>query len=105
MARCASCKCSEPASSRWRRKNSCAAPRWNPARGLLDGALGRVKSRPMVPARFDDFGEIVVGDANEVAMREALGIVEDGDAVSYTHLRAHETVLDLVCRLLLEKKK
>ena len=31
---------------------------------------------------------------------------KDGDvAVSYTHLRAHETVLDLVCRLLLEKKK
>ena len=24
-------------------------------------------------------------------------------AVSYTHLRAHETVLDLVCRLLLAK--
>ena len=30
----------------------------------------------------------------------SLGIM----AVSYTHLRAHETVLDLVCRLLLEKK-
>ena len=30
---------------------------------------------------------------------------EDAHAVSYTHLRAHETVLDLVCRLLLEKKK
>ena len=28
----------------------------------------------------------------------------DPAAVSYTHLRAHETVLDLVCRLLLEKK-
>ena len=26
-------------------------------------------------------------------------------AVSYTHLRAHETEADLVCRLLLEKKK
>ena len=26
-------------------------------------------------------------------------------SVSYTHLRAHETVLDLVCRLLLEKKR
>ena len=26
-------------------------------------------------------------------------------AVSYTHLRAHETVLDLVCRLLLEKNR
>ena len=25
--------------------------------------------------------------------------------VSYTHLRAHETVLDLVCSLLLEKKQ
>ena len=29
----------------------------------------------------------------------------DYKSVSYTHLRAHETVLDLVCRLLLEKKK
>ena len=27
------------------------------------------------------------------------------EAVSYTHLRAHETSLHLVCRLLLEKKK
>ena len=31
-------------------------------------------------------------------------IVLDLFPVSYTHLRAHETVLDLVCRLLLEKK-
>ena len=31
--------------------------------------------------------------------------VGDIIAVSYTHLRAHETVLDLVCRLLLENKK
>ena len=29
---------------------------------------------------------------------------EGSSSVSYTHLRAHETVLDLVCRLLLEKK-
>ena len=35
------------------------------------------------------------------AVRMGLG----SGAVSYTHLRAHETVLDLVCRLLLEKKK
>ena len=27
------------------------------------------------------------------------------DPVSYTHLRAHETVLDLVCRLLLEQEQ
>ncbi|WDT36799.1 hypothetical protein PVA38_11215 [Streptococcus pneumoniae D39] len=31
--------------------------------------------------------------------------LERHGSVSYTHLRAHETVLDLVCRLLLEKKK
>ena len=30
---------------------------------------------------------------------------ESYTAVSYTHLRAHETRHDLVCRLLLEKKK
>src|SRR5664280_3371594 len=32
------------------------------------------------------------------------GALRESGAVSYTHLRAHETVLDLVCRLLLEKK-
>ena len=31
--------------------------------------------------------------------------LRNGIAVSYTHLRAHATVLDLVCRLLLEKQK
>eukprot|EP00657_Telonema_sp_P-1_P005556 TRINITY_DN23000_c0_g1_i1.p1 TRINITY_DN23000_c0_g1~~TRINITY_DN23000_c0_g1_i1.p1 ORF type:complete len:114 (-),score=52.97 TRINITY_DN23000_c0_g1_i1:27-368(-) len=35
----------------------------------------------------------------------AKSIMEVFDTVSYTHLRAHETVLDIVCRLLLEKKK
>ena len=42
-------------------------------------------------------------------IKEAVEFVEkvyipDLMAVSYTHLRAHETVLDIVCRLLLEKK-
>ena len=38
---------------------------------------------------------------------EAAGITNEAvlEAVSYTHLRAHETREDLVCRLLLEKKK
>ena len=52
------------------------------------------------------------GDENHVRLPEdlALGGIEGPveeilDPVSYTHLRAHETVLDLVCRLLLEKKK
>ena len=32
-------------------------------------------------------------------------VADRARTVSYTHLRAHETVLDIVCRLLLEKKK
>ena len=32
-------------------------------------------------------------------------IVGPAEPVSYTHLRAHETVLEFVCRLFLEKKK
>eukprot|EP00657_Telonema_sp_P-1_P011839 TRINITY_DN7497_c0_g1_i1.p1 TRINITY_DN7497_c0_g1~~TRINITY_DN7497_c0_g1_i1.p1 ORF type:complete len:109 (+),score=59.66 TRINITY_DN7497_c0_g1_i1:139-465(+) len=42
------------------------------------------------------------GEAYNVAAQAATKALK---AVSYTHLRAHETVLDLVCRLLLEKKK
>ena len=39
------------------------------------------------------------------SLKIALDFLESQKPVSYTHLRAHETVLDLVCRLLLEKKK
>ena len=44
---------------------------------------------------------LAVGTGAEVQRPLATVVI----AVSYTHLRAHETVLDLVCRLLLEKKK
>ena len=56
--------------------------------------------------------EMLHAIANAVKDNNAdIGFGFDGDGdrvgvtVSYTHLRAHETVLDLVCRLLLEKKK
>mgnify|MGYP003380869973 CR=1 FL=1 len=47
-----------------------------------------------------------VADDPWAALRKRLGDLEAQVAkpVSYTHLRAHETVLDLVCRLLLENK-
>ena len=45
-------------------------------------------------------GEIRDAETAQIAIQAALT-----GPVSYTHLRAHETVLDLVCRLLLEKKK
>ena len=38
-------------------------------------------------------------------LKGSLDYINSIYTVSYTHLRAHETVLDLVCRLLLEKKK
>ena len=43
--------------------------------------------------------------ATDLAAVYLLAMTLGAAPVSYTHLRAHETVLDLVCRLLLEKKK
>ena len=60
-----------------------ATPAWCPAR------QGEGRRQPRVAA--------VAGAA---LLRRPLAT----GPVSYTHLRAHETVLDLVCRLLLEKK-
>ena len=49
-------------------------------------------------------GEILISKENKkIKIGNFYDVVIN--AVSYTHLRAHETVLDLVCRLLLEKKK
>ena len=44
-----------------------------------------------------------IGKGSKVKITGAVS--ENIKAVSYTHLRAHETRHDLVCRLLLEKKK
>ena len=42
------------------------------------------------------------GDSSGGGIKFQFG--RNNGTVSYTHLRAHETVLDLVCRLMLEKK-
>ncbi len=42
--------------------------------------------------------------ADDISIR-TLGVPEKYGGCLYTHLRAHETSLHLVCRLLLEKKK
>ncbi|CZR83261.1 putative oxidoreductase [Clostridioides difficile] len=60
--------------------------------------------------RATNFDEVCLGYNKEEAMAEANRCLackkpKCVGAVSYTHLRAHETRHDLVCRLLLEKKK
>ena len=45
-----------------------------------------------------------IKDFRPPAMADFMVMGGPNQSVSYTHLRAHETVLDLVCRLLLEKK-
>ena len=57
---------------------------------------------------FDQFQDLVdlpttTPTASSIPIAGSGGTLAAG-YVSYTHLRAHETVLDLVCRLLLEKK-
>ena len=58
---------------------------------------------PVVDVSFEAEGATVpdILDALEVVKPNGQKVVP----VSYTHLRAHETRSNLVCRLLLEKKK
>ena len=51
-----------------------------------------------IPVNFTDAGKLF-------GVFEIRNAVETVLPVSYTHLRAHETGRNLVCRLLLEKKK
>ena len=44
-------------------------------------------------------------DNAEIFFKDMVAEIKRQEAVSYTHLRAHETRGNLVCRLLLEKKK
>src|SRR5665648_1093473 len=61
------------------------------------------------PSRMRVFviGSIRTSDVSGTCLRQTTKCtnIPSSIAVSYTHLRAHETRHDLVCRLLLEKKK
>ena len=61
-------------------------------------------ARPLIAGVFISEGLAIARDP-ESKVEAAAPVLAALKAVSYTHLRAHETVLDLVCRLLLEKKK
>ena len=51
-----------------------------------------------------EFASVRTGRASPALLDRAVVDYYGVPTVSHTHLRAHETVLDLVCRLLLEKK-
>ena len=65
--------------------------------------LNRVQTKKTICFLISDFNDPVNEPSLKIVSRrhDVIGL----QTVSYTHLRAHETVLDLVCRLLLEKKK
>src|SRR5660398_224020 len=74
--------------------------------GGIIGWFLELAERGIIPAEYVD-RDLTWGDPElvrelleDVAARRGLG-----DPVSYTHLRAHQTKANLVCRLLLEKKK
>ena len=72
-------------------------PDWALAPADRTGADRAASNGLAPPAEFADFARFAAAFAQRYGDRIR--------SVSYTHLRAHETVLDLVCRLLLEKKK
>mgnify|MGYP003380885691 CR=1 FL=1 len=78
---------------------------------VLDGAyVSDGESLRVIDQIFETLVSTEPGGTEIVpALAESWTASDDGlewtfNPVSYTHLRAHETVLDLVCRLPLEKK-
>ena len=74
-----------------------------PPRSTLDRSSA---ASDVYKRQLEEVAQDVVGDAPDEGDDFVVGgLIHGPQAVSYTHLRAHETVLDLVCRLLLEKKQ
>ena len=78
--------------------------RWQPGPGSM--ATIAANQRTQTTGRVLIVERTLVIIKPDGVQRGLIGpIISRFEPVSYTHLRAHETVLDLVCRLLLEKKK
>src|SRR5665213_4356640 len=68
----------------------------------LVGSLGRLLAGPQSNEQTSDNGAVRLNlHARRIGTQQ---MPTAQNAVSYTHLRAHETGRNLVCRLLLEKK-
>src|SRR5665809_55936 len=79
------------------------------AAALADPGARDAGDRPRRAGRHDEAGAGGVrqrpGGAGAAGVGARPGGQAGADPASYTHLRAHETKANLVCRLLLEKKK
>ena len=80
-------------------------------RHVLNGEFEQIRQL-MSETDFMEFEEAYISSAHEVesmmfytCILDLIRNEEISESVSYTHLRAHETKANLVCRLLLEKKK
>ena len=82
--------------------------------GAVDESGVDIVSRPTVEVTQIEKGQPFIYTAEvavrpEVTLGKYMGVtvtkIDTSVSVSYTHLRAHETGRNLVCRLLLEKKK
>src|SRR5665811_1026121 len=63
---------------------------------------GAIRTRPSGSLVADRRGVTTGFALANLQERGSMFVGPGTEAVSYTHLRAHETVLDIVCRLLLE---
>ena len=67
--------------------------------------LARTERRHYIPPGFIAKAlDKYPGELPPLKLNHLLNMTDETGTVSYTHLRAHETVLDLVCRLLLATK-
>src|SRR5665811_1654047 len=79
--------------------------------GKIRFSIGNaVLTSKLIDGTFPDYGRVIPANNDKSLIVDKKDFEAAVDrvstvSVSYTHLRAHETVLDLVCRLLLEKKK
>src|SRR5665213_3940589 len=64
-----------------------------------------LETTPAMPASVVDIFDTRLQMVNAAVDAHFGDRLRDIESVSYTHLRAHETGRNLVCRLLLEKKK
>ena len=82
--------------------------RFCPDEGAVAGYGNRIRAKYTAKWGVQIAGMIFQTGSNVLMLTHAAYFTDqalEDMAVSYTHLRAHETGRNLVCRLLLEKKK